>query len=133
MPKIGRNSLCPCGSGLKYKKCCLNKTKPPVVFDTMEDMMADISRLDDLSNSILPMIKNGEFDKAEALCEELLREYPDQVDGLDRFAMLYEAKGDSAKAIEYYQKTINFVKMHDGFDPEFIAIKEKKIARLQGQ
>ena len=25
--KIGRNQPCPCGSGLKYKKCCLNKTK----------------------------------------------------------------------------------------------------------
>lgn len=24
-PKIGRNELCPCGSGKKYKKCCLNK------------------------------------------------------------------------------------------------------------
>ncbi|MBK5101444.1 MAG: SEC-C domain-containing protein [Desulfobacteraceae bacterium] len=24
-PKIGRNEPCPCGSGLKYKKCCLNK------------------------------------------------------------------------------------------------------------
>ena len=22
-PKIGRNDLCPCGSGKKYKKCCL--------------------------------------------------------------------------------------------------------------
>jgi len=25
--KIGRNQLCPCGSGLKYKKCCLNKPR----------------------------------------------------------------------------------------------------------
>ena len=24
-PKVRRNELCPCGSGLKYKKCCLNK------------------------------------------------------------------------------------------------------------
>jgi hypothetical protein len=24
-PKIGRNSPCPCGSGKKYKKCCMNK------------------------------------------------------------------------------------------------------------
>jgi uncharacterized protein len=24
-PKIGPNEPCPCGSGLKYKKCCLNK------------------------------------------------------------------------------------------------------------
>jgi uncharacterized protein YecA (UPF0149 family) len=24
-PKIGRNDPCPCGSGRKYKKCCLGK------------------------------------------------------------------------------------------------------------
>ena len=26
-PKIGRNQLCPCGSGKKYKFCCGNKKK----------------------------------------------------------------------------------------------------------
>ena len=25
--KIGRNQPCPCGSGKKYKKCCLNKPR----------------------------------------------------------------------------------------------------------
>ena len=25
--KPGRNDLCPCGSGIKFKKCCLNKEK----------------------------------------------------------------------------------------------------------
>ena len=24
-PKIGRNEKCPCGSGKKYKKCCIGK------------------------------------------------------------------------------------------------------------
>ena len=24
-PKIGRNEICPCGSGKKYKRCCLDK------------------------------------------------------------------------------------------------------------
>ena len=24
-PKVGRNAPCPCGSGKKYKKCCLRK------------------------------------------------------------------------------------------------------------
>lgn len=24
-PRVGRNDPCPCGSGKKYKKCCLNK------------------------------------------------------------------------------------------------------------
>ena len=28
--KIGRNAPCPCGSGKKYKKCCLNKENRPV-------------------------------------------------------------------------------------------------------
>jgi methionyl aminopeptidase len=27
--KIGRNDSCPCGSGKKYKKCCLGKVPPP--------------------------------------------------------------------------------------------------------
>jgi len=27
-PKIGRNDLCPCGSGKKYKRCCLGKPSP---------------------------------------------------------------------------------------------------------
>lgn len=26
-PKVGRNDPCPCGSGRKYKHCCLNKDK----------------------------------------------------------------------------------------------------------
>lgn len=30
-PKIGRNDPCPCGSGKKYKKCCLEKAAIPVV------------------------------------------------------------------------------------------------------
>jgi len=29
--KIGRNEPCPCGSGLKYKKCCMNSASPKPV------------------------------------------------------------------------------------------------------
>jgi len=30
-PQIGRNDPCPCGSGKKYKHCCLRKTGQPIV------------------------------------------------------------------------------------------------------
>lgn len=30
MAKTGRNDSCPCGSGLKYKKCCLPRESKPV-------------------------------------------------------------------------------------------------------
>lgn len=26
--KIGRNAACPCGSGLKFKKCCISQLDP---------------------------------------------------------------------------------------------------------
>lgn len=29
MAKVGRNDPCPCGSGKKYKKCCVNKALGP--------------------------------------------------------------------------------------------------------
>lgn len=35
-PKIGRNDPCPCGSGKKYKFCCLNKPKSPI--DSIESL-----------------------------------------------------------------------------------------------
>ena len=34
--KVGRNDPCPCGSGLKYKKCCLGKDSPP--FESLKDL-----------------------------------------------------------------------------------------------
>ena len=30
--KIGRNDPCPCGSGKKYKKCCLDRPTPSPAF-----------------------------------------------------------------------------------------------------
>jgi len=34
--KIERNNLCPCGSGLKYKKCCLLKENEQEAKETQE-------------------------------------------------------------------------------------------------
>jgi hypothetical protein len=32
-PKVGRNDPCPCGSGKKFKKCCMNRQKNPPKLD----------------------------------------------------------------------------------------------------
>jgi len=34
--------------------------------------------------------------------------------------MVYEARGDKEKAIEYYKKTAEFARSKEGFDPEFV-------------
>lgn len=41
--KIGRNALCPCGSGLKYKKCCMKKNKE-IKHKQQQKMMLDVDR-----------------------------------------------------------------------------------------
>ena len=36
--KIGRNDPCPCGSGLKYKKCCLKNGNAPLSKEKLKDI-----------------------------------------------------------------------------------------------
>ena len=136
MTKIGRNEPCPCGSGKKYKKCCLLKTAsvnnaPPMPAMTLAELYDDLEALDSLSNSVIGLIENGQIDKAEDACQELLRRYPDQVDGLHRLAEVYKARGDTAKAIEYYEKTKSFMKTHEGFDSESLSWVDEKIQKLK--
>src|SRR5271165_4061784 len=90
MAKIGRNDLCLCGSGKKYKKCCLSldeaKPTPPQesfqwVVDTEDPFILD-------SNRVVDLINEGKLDKAERLAEKLLTQHPEHVDGLERLAMV---------------------------------------------
>ena len=121
MVKVGRNAPCPCGSGKKYKKYCLlrhdGKTQPasqPMGFTPV------YTELDQLSNSVVDLIAQNKFDEAEAVSHRLLVDYPDQIDGLDRFAQVYEARDEKEKAVEYYRKAANFARSMPGFDPESI-------------
>jgi tetratricopeptide (TPR) repeat protein len=117
MLKIGRNAPCPCGSGKKYKKCCLSrqdgKRQPFIPTTQFVPVYTD---LDKLSNSVVDLIKQNKLDEAEAVSRKLLDEYPDQIDGLDRLAEVYEARGEKTKAAEYYRKAADFAKAMPGFD-----------------
>ena len=121
MAKIGRNAPCPCGSGRKYKKCCLaaedGKRKPSA---RLMKYIPVYTELDQLSNSVVDLIKQNRLDEAEAVSQKLLTDYPDQVDGLNRLAMVYEARGEKNKAAEYYRKAANFAKSNPGFDEQSV-------------
>lgn len=62
MAKIGRNDPCPCGSGVKYKRCCLQK----------KDEQPSISPMEQLRISL-----QGEIEKIQRAAqqkEEVVRE-----------------------------------------------------------
>ena len=42
--EIGRNDLCPCGSGKKYKKCCLPMVENPGAFPNLIESRIDLRR-----------------------------------------------------------------------------------------
>lgn len=129
--KIGRNDACPCRSGKKYKKCCLpihearQREAPasPGAFDEIDD-------LDQLSNAAHRLIASGALEAAEAIAHDLLRRYPDQIDGIERLGEIYEARGESAKAAEQYRKAAAFTLSADGFDPEVTDMFRERAVRL---
>jgi len=120
MSKISRNAPCPCGSGKKYKKCCLLLPKDVNVTLNKGISISDFDDLDDLSNKVLDLIKMEKIDDAENCCHKLISLYPDQIDGIDRMAFLYETKGEMKKAMEYYRKAAAFAQSMPGFEQESI-------------
>ncbi len=76
MTKIGRNAPCHCGSGRKYKKCCLAKDEAPTGFTRRERESAR-AKLERFSGEVLGQEDDDafdefwgeDFDKAEELDE----------------------------------------------------------------
>ena len=121
MVKIGRNAPCPCGSGKKYKKCCLlPKANQGQKHASSTKFIPVYTQLDQLSNSVVDLIRQNRLDEAEAVSRELLADYPDQVDGLNRLAMVYGARGEKSKAADYYRKAADFAKSNPGFDKQMV-------------
>jgi len=127
MTKLGRNAPCPCGSGKKYKRCCLSRqpqvpqTSPLASQSegtTPDGDVAYFDKIDQLSNSVLDLIEEGKLDQAEEVCRLLSKRYPDQVDGIERMAAVEEARGNYAHAAQYYLKAAAFVKGKPEYDPE---------------
>lgn len=126
MKKTGRNAPCPCGSGKKYKKCCLNATMPSTGGTFI------YTDLDELSNQIPELIQQEKYDEAENVCQKLLKQYPDQIDGLHRSAELYEAMANYEKAITFYNLTAGFAEQADGFEQKSVEYFRNKAEQLAG-
>jgi tetratricopeptide (TPR) repeat protein len=135
MSKIGPNESCPCGSNKKYKKCCRLKEPVPKIWQPEKQSLIPMwafgeDPMDRDSNRIVDLIHEGRLDEAEEAAKRLLTDYPEINDGFDRLGMVYEKRGDYIRAIEMYQKALDFTLDHDGFDEEGRDFWREKIAEL---
>ena len=131
--KLQRNAPCPCGSGKKYKNCCAKAKAPPpsTASPASQDGWVVVEDdLDRLSNSIVDLIHQGQLDEAERRATELRDQYPDVIDGIERLAMVAEARGDRSRAANLYRQAVAFVDANEGFDPEARQYYADKLAEL---
>jgi tetratricopeptide (TPR) repeat protein len=150
MAKTGRNDPCPCDSGKKYKRCCLEKDATSereqrerhlqdhhcqecgadgmvAGFVTTDDALL----LDEMSNGVPTLIRAGKLDEAERAAHRLLERFPDTHDGHDRLGMVYEARGEPKNAADCYRKVIELVRENkDDYDPAFTDTFDRLIERL---
>jgi len=115
MATVGRNHPCPCGSGKKYKHCCLARDEaaatatreqprrddPPAPRGGWRPVVDDGERLDKMSNAAIDLIHAGRLDEAEQLCRRLLEDFPDLPDGHMRLGQLFRVRGEPKKAAEH--------------------------------
>src|SRR5215831_19437621 len=160
MTNIGRNDPCPCGSGKKYKKCCLPKeeavkleahAKEKVVREERATarreeqcksnaefrawlaggMDDEEDELTAASNAAVDLVHAGKLDEAEKAARDLLERFPEVHDGYDRLGMVYEARGDKKQAAYYCRKVIEFIREHaDNYDPEIEAVFQELFTEL---
>jgi len=151
MIKTGRNDPCHCGSGKKYKRCCLQKdqiAESAALAQAAAAKAAEASQQDhnledrghfsddedDLtrdSNAAVDLVQQGALDQAEAAARELLVRYPEVHDGYDRLGMVYEARGEPRQAADCYRKVIEFVLAHpEQYAPEFSTVFERLVLKL---
>ena len=148
MAKIGRNDPCPCGSGKKYKKCCMasdeaaaRAARPaqPAAAPGHRPSLAsyfqehdECDELTEASNAVVDMVQAGNLDAAEQAAHDLLARFPDVHDGYDRLGMVCEARGDRRQAADYYRRAINVIRNHpDNYDPAFEGVFQNLIDRLE--
>jgi tetratricopeptide (TPR) repeat protein len=106
--------------------------KETAVSDALAAEIEDMEDLEILSNSVLDLIRDDRLDEAERVCQKLARDYPDQIDGIDRLALVHEARGDRQGAIALWRKAIDFtLTQPDGFDDDSRAAMQSEIERLK--
>jgi tetratricopeptide (TPR) repeat protein len=159
VPRTGRNDPCPCGSGKKYKHCCLDKDRAAELAPAVRQRLAlqgqqanhlalrqdyqeellesqaalkEAQALDAASNAVVDLVHAGRLDEAEQAARKLLARYPEVHDGHDRLGMVHEARGQFREAADCYRKVIELTRADpENYDAGFVDSFLELIVKLE--
>jgi tetratricopeptide (TPR) repeat protein len=159
MAKPGRNDRCPCGSGKKYKACCLTRDEAAeherlaaeqaereeraaakrLELRKVRDAIAanfaasldDRDDLEETVNTALRFIHEDKLEQTETTARHLMDCYPDIPDGWEFLGHVHEKRGENQEAVACYRSVLEIInRTPDDFDPEYTQRFEDQIAKL---
>jgi tetratricopeptide (TPR) repeat protein len=111
--KIGRNDPCPCGSGKKYKKCCIDKKieKENNYLTQIKKEFPDIRAYSESKDIIWEekarqLLNKGKYEDAKELYKKLCLAQPDHHDAFIGLANVYYNAGEKKKATWFMEEAL---------------------------
>ena len=160
MAKPGRNDRCPCGSGKKYKACCLTrdeaaeherlaaeqaereeraaakrlelrKVRDAIAANFAASLDDGEDDLEETVNTALRFIHEDKLEQTETTARHLMDRYPDIPDGWEFLGHVHEKRGENQEAVACYRRVLEIInRTPDDFDPEYTQRFEDQIAKL---
>ena len=114
--KVGRNDPCPCGSGKKYKRCCMEKheqarkSTPGEQTADFAEKQQEQERLVDRIEKAFGLHASGKNEEAIGSASKLLKKYPNEDRLHDIMATCHLAAGDFDQAVEICKSRLKIAK-----------------------
>lgn len=96
----GRNDPCPCGSGKKYKQCCLNKHQPLPGTNSLNQQLQHALRLAHAH------FQQGNSSQAATVCHQIIQALPEQPDAWHLLGVIELQQGNIEVAIGSLQHAL---------------------------
>ena len=83
--------------------------RPVTSIEDWDDFDPELDELETLSNSVVDLLEDGALEAAAQACHELKRSFPDQIDWIERTAMVHAGRGEVMPAVEHLRRCIEFI------------------------
>src|SRR5512142_2720187 len=103
MRALGRNDLCPCGSGKKYKKCCLPKVATPSSSAAVQGGQVNAN---EAIQAALQHHQAGRLEQAAEIYQQVLQRQPENADALHLLGLISHQSGQPEAAVDLISRAI---------------------------
>lgn len=104
-----RNASCPCGSGKKYKRCCINETFTDNSQNIISFPDRESEQVENKVDQALDCIGRKDFKKAKRILSPLVKNHPHQASVHFGMGSYHGRRDESTEAIPYFEEAVNLL------------------------